>query len=234
MEYTVARKECGTPWPRFGFILKESGNYLSKCAHPEVTEMNEREIFVHPTAIVDEGAKIGNGSRIWHWTHVSSGAVIGNCCSLGQNVFVGNLVVIGNGVKVQNNVSIYDKVTLEDEVFCGPSMVFTNVYNPRAAIVRKSEYRPTLVKRGATLGANSTIVCGVTIGKYAFIAAGAVVKYSVTDFALMVGVPTRQIGWMSAWGERLPLPLSGGGFAVCPHTGDKYELNGNKLSRLIT
>lgn len=182
---------------------------------------------VHPTAIVDGGARIGEGSRIWHWVHVSGGASIGERCSLGQGVFVGNDVHIGHNVKIQNNVSVYDAVTLEDDVFCGPSMVFTNVYNPRAAVVRKNEYRRTLVRRGATLGANCTVVCGVTIGSYAFVGAGAVVQKDVPAFALVVGVPARQIGWMSRHGERLPLPLSGEATAACPHTGDIYSLRGS-------
>jgi UDP-2-acetamido-3-amino-2,3-dideoxy-glucuronate N-acetyltransferase len=179
---------------------------------------------VHPTAIVDEGASIGAGTRIWHWVHVSGKAVIGSGCSLGQNVYVGNRVRIGNNVKIQNNVSVYDNVTLEDDVFCGPSMVFTNVYNPRSAVSRKDEYRDTLVKRGATLGANCTIVCGVVIGEYAFIGAGTVINRNVPAFALMVGVPGRQVGWMSRHGERLQLPVSGAGEATCPHTGDRYVL----------
>jgi len=183
-----------------------------------------RPAEIHPTAIIDEGARIGEESRVWHWVHVCAGAQIGNRCSLGQNVFVGNRVVIGNRVKIQNNVSVYDNVTLEDDVFCGPSMVFTNVYNPRAAIERKNEYRDTLVKRGATLGANCTIVCGVTIGEYAFIGAGAVVNRDVPDHALVVGVPARHIGWMSRHGEQLALPLTGTGEATCPHTGDRYRL----------
>ena len=178
----------------------------------------------HETAIIDEGATIGNGTRIWHWTHICAGAVIGQKCSLGQNVFVGNKVVIGNNVKVQNNVSVYDNVTLEDDVFCGPSMVFTNVYNPRSAITRKNEYRDTLVKQGATLGANCTIVCGITIGKYAFVGAGAVVNKNVPDYALMVGVPARQIGWMSEFGEQLDLPLNGNKQTICSHTGKMYSL----------
>ncbi|MBF0376525.1 MAG: N-acetyltransferase [Desulfamplus sp.] len=182
---------------------------------------------IHHTAIVDSGANIGEGCRIWHWVHISSGASIGQNCSLGQNVFVGNKVVIGNNVKIQNNVSIYDNVTLEDDVFCGPSMVFTNVYNPRSAISRKDEYRNTVVKQGATLGANSTIVCGVTIGQYAFIGAGAVINRDVPDFALMVGVPAKQIGWMSKFGERLDLPIEGDGVAICPHTGEQYQLENN-------
>lgn len=186
---------------------------------------------VHPSAIVDEGAQIGDGSRVWHFVHVCSGARIGEGVSLGQNVFVGNRVTIGNYCKVQNNVSVYDNVTLEEGVFCGPSMVFTNVYNPRGLIERKDQYRDTLVKRGATLGANSTIVCGVTIGEYAFVAAGAVVNKDVPAFALMAGVPARQIGWMSAYGERLMLPLSGQAQATCPHTGDVYNLEGKILHR---
>ncbi len=179
---------------------------------------------VHPTAIVDDGAVIGDGSRVWHWVHISGGARIGKACSFGQNVYVGNRVVIGDNVKIQNNVSIYDNVTLEDGVFCGPSMVFTNVYNPRAEVSRKDEYRDTLVKRGATLGANCTIVCGTTIGEYAFVGAGAVVNRDVPAFALMLGVPARQAGWMSRFGERLDLPLTGNAETVCPHTGERYVL----------
>jgi UDP-2-acetamido-3-amino-2,3-dideoxy-glucuronate N-acetyltransferase len=184
---------------------------------------------IHPSAIVDPGATIGDGSRIWHFVHVCAGAVIGKDCSLGQNVFVGNRVRIGNNVKIQNNVSVYDNVTLEDDVFCGPSMVFTNVYNPRSAVSRKSEYRDTVVRRGATLGANCTIVCGVEIGEYAFIGAGAVVNRSVPPFALMLGVPARQAGWMSRYGERLPLQVSGDGEATCANTGDRYVLRNGAL-----
>jgi UDP-2-acetamido-3-amino-2,3-dideoxy-glucuronate N-acetyltransferase len=161
--------------------------------------------------------------------HICGGARIGERCSFGQNVFVGNDVRIGNNVKVQNNVSIYDAVTLEDDVFCGPSMVFTNVYNPRAAVLRKDEYRKTLVRQGATLGANCTIVCGTSIGEHAFVGAGAVVNRDVPAFALMVGVPARQAGWMSRYGERLPLPVRGSGEAVCEHTGDVYRLDGSVL-----
>ncbi|WP_322522340.1 acyltransferase [Guyparkeria halophila] len=186
---------------------------------------------VHETAIVDEGAQIGADTRIWHWVHVSGGARIGEKCSFGQNVFVGNRVVIGDNVKVQNNVSVYDDVTLEDDVFCGPSMVFTNVYNPRSAVPRKDEYRPTLVKQGATLGANCTIVCGVTVGHHAFIGAGAVINRDVPDYALMVGVPAKQIGWMSEHGERLDLPLEGEGQTTCPHTGDIYRLSHGMVSK---
>jgi len=179
---------------------------------------------IHASAIVDEGAVLGPGTRVWHFSHVCGGARIGAGCSLGQNVFVANDVLIGDGVKIQNNVSVYDAVTLEDEVFCGPSMVFTNVYNPRAGIVRKDAYRRTLVRHGASIGANATIVCGVTVGRYAFIGAGAVVKHDVPDFALMAGVPARQLGWISRFGERLALPRSGQGEARCPHTGERYLL----------
>jgi len=185
---------------------------------------------VHPTAIIDSGAEIGDGTRIWHFVHVCSGARIGQNVSLGQNVFVGNQVAIGNSCKIQNNVSIYDNVTLEDGVFCGPSMVFTNVYNPRALIGRKNEYRDTLVQRGATLGANCTIVCGIKIGKFAFIGAGAVVTRDVPPYALVVGVPARQIGWMSEYGEQVPLPVEGSGKYTCPHTGTVYFLNQNRLT----
>ncbi len=187
--------------------------------------------FVHPSAIIDDGAEIGEGSRVWHFVHVCGGARIGAGVSLGQNVFVGNQVVIGDRCKLQNNVSVYDKVTLEEGVFCGPSMVFTNVYNPRSLFERKSEYRDTLVKLGATLGANCTIICGVTIGAFAFIGAGAVVNRDVPDFALMVGNPARQIGWMSAYGERLNIPLEGDAEAICPHTGDTYVLRDGRVSR---
>lgn len=181
---------------------------------------------VHETAIVDAGARIGRGTRVWHWVHVCGGAVIGENCTLGQNVFVGNRAVIGNNVKIQNNVSVYDDVTLEDGVFCGPSMVFTNVYNPRAEVERKHEYMATRVRRGATLGANCTVVCGVTIGQYAFVGAGTVVTRDVPDFALVVGVPGRHVGWMSRHGERLDLPLEGEAEATCAHTGDVYRLAG--------
>ena len=189
-------------------------------------------VQVHETAIVDAGAQIGSGSRVWHWTHVCGQARIGENCSLGQNVFVGNKVVIGDNVKIQNNVSVYDNVTLENDVFCGPSMVFTNVYNPRSAISRKDEYRDTLVRRGATIGANATIVCGVTIGKYAFIGAGAVVNRDVPDYALVTGVPAKQIGWMSEFGEQLDLPVEGDAEAVCANSGAKFRLSNGKLVRL--
>jgi len=186
----------------------------------------------HSTAIIDDGAQVGEGSRVWHWVHICSGAVIGNACSFGQNVFVGNRVKIGNNVKIQNNVSVYDNVILEDDVFCGPSAVFTNVYNPRSAVSRKDEYKETLVKKGATLGANSTVVCGITIGRYAFIGAGALINKNVPDFALVVGIPAKQIGWMSRYGEKLKLPLAGDGEAECPYTGDKYVLD-NGICKLI-
>lgn len=186
---------------------------------------------IHPSAIVDEGAQIGEGSRVWHFAHVCGGARIGDGVSLGQNVFVGNKVIVGDRCKIQNNVSLYDNVTLEEGVFCGPSMVFTNVYNPRALIERKSEYRDTLVKRGATLGANCTVVCGVTIGEFAFVGAGAVVTKDVPAHALIVGVPGRQIGWMSEFGEQLKLPVSGDGEATCPHSGQRYWLRGSHLER---
>ena len=184
----------------------------------------------HETAIVDAGATLGDGTRVWHFVHVSAGARIGAGCSLGQGVFVGNDVMIGRNVKIQNNVSVYDAVTLEDDVFCGPSMVFTNVHNPRSAVPRKAEYRRTLVRRGATLGANCTIVCGTTIGEHAFVGAGAVVSRDVPAFALVVGVPARRIGWMSRHGERLKLPASGQGGASCPATGERYRLDGDTLT----
>lgn len=187
--------------------------------------------YRHPSAIVDDGAQIGEGSRVWHFVHVCGGARVGAGVSLGQNVFIGNKVVIGDHCKVQNNVSVYDNVTLEEGVFCGPSMVFTNVYNPRGLIERKDQYRNTLVERGATLGANCTIVCGVTIGAYAFVGAGAVVNRDVPDFALIVGVPGIQRGWMSAYGEQLDLPLSGAASITCSQTGDIYTLSGSLVTR---
>jgi UDP-2-acetamido-3-amino-2,3-dideoxy-glucuronate N-acetyltransferase len=184
---------------------------------------------VHETAIVDIGADIGAGSRIWHWVHVCGKAKIGKGVSLGQNVFVGNRVVIGDNCKVQNNVSVYDNVTLDEGVFCGPSMVFTNVHNPRSLIERKNEYRNTHVGRGATLGANCTIVCGVNIGEFAFVGAGAVITKNVQPYALMVGVPAKQIGWMSEYGEQLNLPLDGNATTTCEHTGDTYRLDDGSL-----
>ena len=184
---------------------------------------------VHETAIIDDGAKIGTGSRIWQWVHVCAGAKIGSDVSLGQNVFVGNKAIIGDKCKIQNNVSVYDNVHLEEGVFCGPSMVFTNVYNPRSLIERKDEYQDTFIKKGATLGANCTIVCGITVGKFAFIGAGAVVNKNVPDYALMVGVPSKQIGWMSEHGEKLDLPVLGNAQTTCKHTGQQYQLKNDKL-----
>ncbi|RUO19627.1 N-acetyltransferase [Aliidiomarina iranensis] len=188
--------------------------------------------YKHESAIVDEGAEIGDGTRAWHFVHVCAGAKIGKGVSLGQNVFVGNRVEIGDLCKIQNNVSVYDNVLLEEGVFCGPSMVFTNVYNPRSLVERKDQYLDTLVKRGATLGANCTIVCGVTIGEFAFVGAGAVVNRDVPSYALMLGVPARHKGWMSEFGEQLDLPLSGHGEAICKHTGNKYVLNGSSIVKI--
>ncbi len=185
---------------------------------------------IHTSAIVDAGATLGEGTKVWHFAHVCAGARIGAGCSLGQGVYVGNDVVIGDNVRIQNNVSVYDAVTLEDDVFCGPSMVFTNVYNPRSTVSRKDQYRKTRVCQGATLGANCTIVCGTTIGRYAFVGAGAVVNRDVPDFALMLGVPARQAGWMSRHGERLALPLAGEGRAQCAQTGDRYTLRGSVVA----
>lgn len=182
----------------------------------------------HPTSIIDPGAQIGDGTRIWHWVHVCGQARIGKDCSLGQNVFVANDVTVGDNVKVQNNVSIYDAVTLEDDVFCGPSMVFTNVYNPRASISRKSEYRRTLVRRGATLGANCTIVCGVTIGEFAFIGAGAVINRDVLPHALMVGVPARRRGWMCQCGVQ----LRGTGVVACVECQRTYRITDSDCNRM--
>ena len=179
---------------------------------------------IHETAIVDDGAQIGEGTSVWHWVHVCAGANIGKDCVLGQNVFVGNKVNIGNNVRIQNNVSVYDGVSLEDDVFCGPSMVFTNVINPRAHVSRKDEYKPTLVKRGASIGANATIVCGVTIGEYALIGAGAVVTKDIPAYAVMTGVPAVQTGWVSEAGEILDDDLK------CPRTGKQYQFDGDQLT----
>ena len=187
---------------------------------------------IHKTAIIDEGAQIGSNSKVWHWTHISGGAKIGSEVTIGQNVFVGNNVFIGNKCKIQNNVSIYANVYLEDDVFCGPSMVFTNVYNPRSFIERKNEFRNTLIKRGATLGANCTIICGIIIGEFSFIGAGAVVNKNVKPYALMVGVPAKQIGWISEHGEKLDLPHFGNSEALCVSTGKKYKLKDNRVNRI--
>jgi UDP-2-acetamido-3-amino-2,3-dideoxy-glucuronate N-acetyltransferase len=182
------------------------------------------DFMKHESAIVDEGALIGKNTKIWHWTHLSANAQIGENCSLGQNVYVGNNVIIGNNCKIQNNVAVYDNVVLENDVFCGPSMVFTNVINPRAEISRRSEYKKTLVKKGVTIGANATIICGITLGEYSFIAAGAVVTKDVKPFALMVGVPARHVGWMSRYGEKIPLSLEGDGNWKCLNTNTNYVM----------
>jgi len=186
--------------------------------------------YIHESAIIDDGATIGEGSRVWHFVHVCSGAKIGKGVSLGQNVFIGNKANIGDRCKIQNNVSVYDNVHLEEGVFCGPSMVFTNVYNPRSLIERKDEYRDTLVKKGVTLGANCTILCGHTIGEYAFIGAGAVINKDVEPYALMVGVPAKKIGWMSRYGEKLNLPLDGEAETTCPYTQEKYKLTNGQVT----
>jgi len=179
--------------------------------------------FIHATAIVDPGARIGAGAKVWHFCHVMGGAEVGEGCSLGQNVFVARGVVLGRNCKVQNNVSLYEGVVLEDDVFCGPSMVFTNVVNPRSHVIRKSEYRPTLVKKGATLGANCTVICGHTVGRYAFVGAGSVVTKDVPDHALVVGVPGRRVGWMCACGVRLPSAgAPGSGALACGACGARY------------
>ncbi len=187
---------------------------------------------IHKTAILDKGVKIGKNCKIWHWTHISGGAEIGNSCSFGQNVYIGNDVLIGNNVKIQNNVSVYDNVSLEDDVFCGPSMVFTNVYNPRSKINRKNEYRKTIVRKGATLGANCTIVCGIEIGSNAFIGAGSLINRDVKPFSLVVGVPGIQIGWMSEYGERVDLPTKGFGTWECKKTKAIYTLKKDILTKI--
>lgn len=190
----------------------------------------ETNIFIHETSIIDENVKIGNNTKIWHWSHVSEGAEIGENCTIGQNVFIGKNVKIGNNCKIQNNVSVFQNVVLEDDVFCGPSMVFTNVLNPRAAIERKDAFRDTIVKRGVSIGANATIICGNTLGAYSMIGAGAVVSKSTKDFSLLIGIPAKQIGWISAYGERLDLPLSGNGEYICSNQNVKYILKKNILS----
>lgn len=197
--------------------------------------MANKEYFVHPSSVIDEPVSIGKGTKIWHFCHVMSGAKIGERCSFGQNVFIGSRVVIGNNVKVQNNVSIYDNVYLEDDVFCGPSMVFTNVVNPRSHIIRKHEYKDTFVKRGASIGANATIVCGITLGQFCFIGAGAVVVKDVPPYALMVGVPARLVGWMCHCGIRLSLPASSPNKlqATCENCQSIYELMPSGELRVI-
>jgi UDP-2-acetamido-3-amino-2,3-dideoxy-glucuronate N-acetyltransferase len=179
--------------------------------------------FIHPTAIIDEGAEIGEGTRIWHWVHISAGARIGRNCALGQNVYIGGRACIGNNVRIQNNVSIYDDVTLEDDVFCGPSMVFTNVINPRAHVPRKNEYLATLVERGASIGANATVICGHTIGRYAFVGAGSVVVKDVPNYSLVVGVPSRHVGWICQCGVRLKKRANA---MVCESCESRYEIKG--------
>lgn len=192
--------------------------------------MKEKSFFAHETAVIDKGCSIGEGTKIWHFSHIMPQATIGKNCSFGQNVVVMPKVVLGDNCKVQNNVSIYEGVICEDDVFLGPSMVFTNVYNPRSAVSRKNEYRQTLVKKGASIGANATIVCGYDIGKFAFIGAGTVIVKEVPDYALMVGNPGRQIGWMSEYGERLHFDESGK--AICPGSGDHYKLEEGKVVKL--
>lgn len=189
-------------------------------------------VYIHETAYIDENVQIGHSTKIWHFSHILKNCKIGNNCSFGQNVVVGADVTIGNHVKIQNNVSIYEGVTLEDGVFCGPSCVFTNVYNPRSYISRKNEYRQTIVKEGATLGANCTIVCGVTIGSFSFIGAGALVNKNIPPYALVMGVPAKQVGWVSEYGEKLDLPLKGNQLATCQYTKQKYQLKNEKVFRV--
>ena len=189
-----------------------------------------KDVFIHESSYIDVNVEIGTGTKIWHFSHILSNCQIGKDCSFGQNVVVGPSVVIGDNVKIQNNVSVYEGVTLEDGVFCGPSCVFTNVNNPRSEIVRKSEFRKTIVRQGASIGANATIVCGNNLGQFCFIAAGAVVNKDVPAFALMAGVPAKQIGWISKFGEQIDLPLTGAGVFKCPHGGEEYQLSGNELS----
>ncbi len=192
--------------------------------------MSDKKYFAHETAVIDDGCKIGDGTKIWHFTHIMTGAIVGERCNIGQNVVVSPDVVLGKNVKVQNNVSIYTGVICEDDVFLGPSMVFTNVTNPRSAVIRRDAYETTLVKKGATIGANSTIVCGTTLNEYCFIGAGAVVTKDVPAFALVVGNPARHIGWMSRYGHRLNFDDSG--LATCPESGEKYKLENNKVKLL--
>ena len=190
---------------------------------------NYEDVFIHESSFIDDNVEIGQGTKIWHFNHILKDCKIGNDCSFGQNVVIGRSVIIGNKVKIQNNVSVYENVTLEEGVFCGPSMVFTNVYNPRSFIDRKNEFKSTLIKKGTTLGANCTIICGIIVGEYAFIGGGAVVNSNVKPFALMVGVPAKQIGWMSEYGEKLNLPLSGNAETICKHSGKKYQLKDSEV-----
>ncbi len=192
--------------------------------------MKEKEYFSHETAVIDPGCTIGNGTKIWHFSHIMPNCVIGKNCNIGQNVVVSPDVVLGNNVKIQNNVSVYTGVICEDDVFLGPSMVFTNIINPRSAVVRKSEYMKTIVKRGASIGANATIVCGITLGRFSFIGAGAVVTKDVADYSLVIGNPGRHVGWMSEFGHRLHFGKDG--IAVCPESGEKYKIIDNKVEKL--
>ena len=187
-------------------------------------------ILIHPTSIIDKNATIGEGSNIWHWTHISEGAIIGKNCSIGQNVYIGKNVKIGDDVKIQNNVSIFEGVEIHNNVFCGPSVVFTNVVNPRAHVSRKNEYKKTIVEEGVTLGANTTIICGINISTFAFIGAGSLVTKNVKSFSLMIGLPAKQIGWMSRYGKKLKLPIAGKGEEICQKSRKKYILNINELS----
>lgn len=189
-----------------------------------------QEYYAHPTAVIDEGCKIGKGTKIWHFSHIMPDCIIGENCNIGQNVVVSPKVILGNNVKVQNNVSIYTGVICEDDVFLGPSMVFTNVINPRSAVPRRDQYMQTIVKKGASIGANATIVCGHNIGKYAFVGAGAVVTKEVPDYALVVGNPARQIGWVSEYGHRLHFDANG--IAICPESKQKYLLKDNQVTRI--
>jgi len=192
--------------------------------------MDNKKYFAHPTAVIDEGSEIGEGVKIWHFCHIMPGCKIGEGCNIGQNVVVSPKVVLGKNVRVQNNVSIYEGVICEDDVFLGPSMVFTNVINPRSAVSRKTEYKQTLVRRGASIGANATIVCGNEIGEYAFIGAGAVVTKPVAPYTLVVGNPAKHSGWMSEYGHRLNFDIQG--YAACPESGEKYLLQNNKVKKI--
>jgi UDP-2-acetamido-3-amino-2,3-dideoxy-glucuronate N-acetyltransferase len=189
----------------------------------------EKEYFAHPTAVIDEGCKIGKGTKIWHFSHIMPDCIIGENCNIGQNCVIFPQVILGNNVKVQNNVSVYTGVICEDDVFLGPSMVFTNIINPRSAVVRKGKYEKTLVKRGATIGANATIVCGVTLGEFCFIGAGAVVTKNIPPYSLWVGNPAKQIGWMSEYGHRLNFE---NGIAVCPESKEKYKLENEGVKKI--